>query len=36
MKFDAENFAGAIAAPLATATPQPATNALEWNSGIDR
>ena len=33
---DAENFAGAIAAPVAIATPQPATNALEWKSGIDR
>ncbi|SKS64905.1 Uncharacterised protein [Mycobacteroides abscessus subsp. abscessus] len=32
---DAENFAGANAAPAATATAHPASTAFEWNSGID-
>ena len=35
-KRDAENVAGAMAAPALTATLQPASTALEWNSGMER
>lgn len=35
-KPDAENVAGAMAAPAPTATLHPAYTALEWNSGIAR